>query len=314
MAGWRLLWGAVLLAAAHGAPAQGTGTSGAFPDLPWGSAGAVLGSGATAHVSDATAVFWNPARLVRVPDRSFLAGTGDLYGRGLVRHGFASVVLPRRIRTVVYDPSGRVAIRDERPMDRAFCLATDVVSLDAFGDAYRETRLHLTYARRSIGSTAVGVCVKYLSASGDIEGLRGSGYDVDLGWDGPASGRLRAGLIARHVASRLSWDGGGVERLNTRLAAGLTYIWGPRLAFPAGVLWEPSGAGLLEASLGAEGKPRGDLISLFAGLRLRPEDDEEILLSAGMALFWKRLRAGYGLTAEDAGLGETHRFHVGLDF
>lgn len=291
----------------------GSGTTGAFPDLPWGAEGAVMGAGGVASVSDPTAVFWNPARLLAVDQRSFTAGTGDLYGEGLVYHSFASLNFPHRSREIGFDETGMVV---QRPAElrSAFGLAADILTLDADGDAYRETRLALSYAFRSLGSSSVGFTLKYLSVSGDIDALKASGYDLDLGLDTPLCRRIRGSLVLRHALNKLSWDEASSERLNFRLAGGLVVRYRPQISFPLGVVWDPEGVGIQELSAGAGVAPRGDFLRLLAGLRYRPEDEQELLVSGGVSISWKRLTAGYGFTAEEAGLGATHRFNFGIQF
>lgn len=291
----------------------GTGTQGAFPDLPWGAEGAVLGAGGATTVSDPTALFWNPARQLAVDGRTFIAGTGDLYGKGLVHHSFASLTFPRRSKEITFDEAGNVV---QRPGEvrSAYGLATDILTLDADGDTYRETRLAFSYAFRSLGSSSVGFTLKYLSVSGDIDALKASGYDLDLGLDAPLTERIRGSLILRHALSNLSWDEGGSERLNFRVVGGLLFRYRPELSLPLGVVWDPEGVGVQEISAGVSLTPRGDLLRLLAGLRYRPEDNQELLISGGVSILWKRLSAGYGFTAEEAGLGATHRFNFGIRF
>jgi hypothetical protein len=312
-AGFALLL-ATLLVSAPTPPAQGGGaTQGAFPDLPWGAESAVLGAGATASVSDPTAAFTNPARMLAIDERTFVAGTGDLYGLGLIHHSFASLTFPRRARDVDFDGTGQVVVR---PADvtRAMGLSADILSLDAAGDTYRETRLAFSYAFRALGSSAAGFTIRYLSVSGDIDTLGASGYDLDLGLDVPLTDRLRAGVILRHGLSNISWDGGGDERLNVRLVGGIVVQYRPQVSFPLGIVWDPEGVGIQEVSAGAILHPRGDPLRLLAGLRYRPGDNQEILISGGASFFWKRLSAGYGFTADEAGLGSTHRFNFGIQF
>jgi hypothetical protein len=302
----------VMLLAAPLAQAS-SATSGAFPDLPWGAEGAVSGAGASASVSDATALFWNPARMLAVDRRSFMAGTGDLYGEGIVSHSFAALALPVRSQEVGFDSRGRVVKRPGE-VRSAFGLAADVLTFDAADDIYRETRIALSYAKRALGGSAFGLTIKYLSVDGDIDELQASGYDLDAAIESPLTSWMRGGLLLRHALSSLSWDGGSDERLNFRAVGGLFIRLRHDAGVPLGAVWDPEGVGLQELSASVRVTPLGGIVSLFGGWRLRPEDDKDVVGSAGAAISWKRVSAGYSLTEDEAGVGSTHRFNAGIEF
>lgn len=288
-------------------------TSGAFPDLPWGAEGSVSGAGASASVSDATALFWNPARMLAVNQRSFMAGTGDLYGKGIVSHSFAAVALPVRSRELGFDQQGRVVSRPGE-IRSAFGLAADILSFDADHDIYRETRIALSYAKRVLAGSAIGLTIKYLSVDGDIAELKASGYDVDVAIESPLTPWMRGGLLLRHALSSLSWDGGSDERLNFRAVGGLFIRMGRDAGIPLGVVWDPEGVGLQELSASVRVTPLSGMVTFFGGGRLRPEDAQDVIGSAGATIAWRRVSAGYSLTEDEAGLGTTHRFNAGIEF
>ncbi|MBD3335488.1 MAG: hypothetical protein GF355_08215 [Candidatus Eisenbacteria bacterium] len=308
---------AVLLILSAAPPAAGGGgsaTQGAFPDLPWGAGGAVFGSGACAWSRDPAALSWNPARTLRVPGRQLMGGTGDLYDLGLVRHSFVAATFPVYPKIVTADGGGRLQRRAAETPSRAWSVGADILELDAVDDIYRETRISLAYAAPAMRRSAIGLRVSYLSIGGDLDELGASGYDLDLGFDTVLHESFQLGVVVRHLLSSVSWDAGDSERLNLRIAGGLVYRLHPVLSLPLGAVYDPEGVGLQEVSLGAEYRPLGDLAALLAGVRHRPEDLEDTLVSGGVALARGPLRAAYGLVSDEAGLGSTHRFDVTFAF
>ncbi|MBU1702224.1 MAG: hypothetical protein KJ970_00645 [Candidatus Eisenbacteria bacterium] len=299
-------------------PALGAGsaTQGAFPDLPWGATGAVFGAGSIAWIQDPSAVHWNPALLPHVTQRSFMAGSGDLFGEGLVRHSFAAIALPFYKNYVDADAGGRLTAGGGSEISRVLGFGADILSLDAEGDTYRETRLTVGTAFSSLKSSTVGCNLSYLSVGGDVTGLSASGYDLDLGLTWHLTDRAQAGFVMRHALSNLSWDGGDSERLNLRLEGGVLLEWNHLFRFPAGLIWDPEGVGLQELSFGVDYRPAlpMQMVGIQAGVRHRPGDDGGTLFSGGLTLTRGRVHAAYGLVAEEAGLGSTHRFHFGILF
>jgi hypothetical protein len=295
-------------AAAHAGPTQG-----AFPDLPTGVTASVLGAAATATDAEPAAFFWNPAALLESPRRGFQAGTAELYRGGLLRHHFGALVWPRFPRRIVFDDQGRVHRERASQASWAAGLGGSYLGLDAQGDLYREVRLGLALARRTLLGARLGLGIHYLSAGGEVPGMTASGYDMDLAIRLPSRSWWRAALVVRHLLSSLSWEGGDAESLNRRLLLGAALRPGGWLELPLGLEWEARDGALREAAAGVQWCPGGGVVTLLAGVRYRPDGIETTRAGLGLRLRWRNYIAGYAFSPSGS-LGDAHRFEIRTGF
>lgn len=183
-----------------------------------------MGSAYVAVSDDATAVYWNPAGLVRLRSRELqvqhaeqfggavahdvftLAGPSRLggFGAGLLRLGVDGIKL-----TALEDPA-RPAGPDNRPLVSQVVAATDY-------------SLYLSYGRRLRPDLSLGASLKLVWRN--LGAGSGNGYGIDLGalyTPGPA---LTVGLTIRNLTrTRIAFDSGASDRISPSLLLGAAYI------------------------------------------------------------------------------------------
>lgn len=197
-----LLWSAGPVFADFGAGDKGT-SSGLLLKLPVGARGAAMGEAQTAAVGDATAIFWNPAGLMRVEGQT------------------ATLMHAELINGVAYEFLGYGRkLRGERGalgVGLQYLTAPSISETDAAGFETgagfgpRDTVVSLSYARklplRSLEGYEFGVTGKYIDSH---ISRTASAYAGDFGFLSPLyrlEGRpLRLGLFVQNLGEGLKFD------------------------------------------------------------------------------------------------------------
>lgn len=304
---------AALLPGGARADEGGWGIAGAFAGLGSDARGASLGGALAACVNDASAIHWNAARLVELDEPAVAVGFADLYGLGLVRQTAFQIAWPRRGRTFAWE-AGRLQT-GRQPAGSAIGLGLNASRVSLDPGSYAEYDLALAYARRAPWDLSWGLTGHALLVRADLEEVGATGLSVDLALARPFGPRLAGALVLRSLFSQLDWDNDRSESLvpTAQLSAALSL--GRPLALPASLLWDLEVGRLVQASAGAEWKPRGEAIALRGGLAWRDDGEEARLQGAlGAGVAWQGIRFDYGLALEREELGDTHRFSVHYRF
>jgi hypothetical protein len=293
--------------------AGGWGVTGAFGEMGAGARGAALAGALAPIVDDATAVYWNAARLPDLSGPAIAVGYADLFGLGLVRHTSFFIAWPRGGRCLAWE-SGRIRAERERAAS-ALGLGVSVARVDLDPEFYADYDVALAYARRGPWALRWGLTGHALFVRSDLDGVGASGFAGDIALARRVGARVETALVLHAIFSRLDWDNGVREsrRPIARLACAATLR--PGLRVPAAALWDLDTGRWVESALAAEWAPRGETLMLRAGARLRDDGDATRLLAAlGAGLRWGELGFDYALALEREELGSTHRFCVHYRF
>jgi outer membrane protein OmpA-like peptidoglycan-associated protein len=179
-----------------------------FLKLGQGPRGAALGESYTSLAEDASAIYWNPAGLARIPGYQFAAshqqwftGITDEVGHAAIPFGPGALGFG-----LVY--SG----------DRGFEGWTEENEPTGTFNTW-SAALSAGYGLTVFDKYQVGATVKGLME--DLAAARGTGGAVDVGFIGHPWSSLGVGLAARHLGV-VSY-GAGTEQLPTEFAAGANY-------------------------------------------------------------------------------------------
>jgi hypothetical protein len=291
----------------------GWGVTGAFGDMGAGARGAALAGALAPLVDDATAVYWNAARLPDLSGPAIAVDYADLFGLGLVRHTSVFVAWPRGERSLAWEQGRIRAVREHAAS--AFGLGVSAARVDLDPEFYADYDVALAYARRGPWSVRWGLTGHALFVRSDLDGVGASGFAGDLALARRVGARVEAALVLHAIFSRIDWDNGVREsrRPTARLACAATLR--PGLRVPLAALWDLDTGKWVESAAGAEWAVHGETLTLRAGARLRDDGDATRLLAAfGAGLRWEELGFDYALALEREELGSTHRFCVNYRF
>jgi hypothetical protein len=182
--------------------------------VPVGPRAIALGSAFTAIADDGTALFWNPAGLVRVGHQEVSGSYADLFHAG-IRDNYASFVLP-------LSP------------EQAVAMGWYHSGFDDHELAFGENHVQLGYAARITPWLDAGASGKLVTQSIGLDGTsvrQGRGLGLNLGVMAAPFDRLRLGLVGQDVFGTRVDDGAGGSQLlyprNFRVGAAYSLArWG----------------------------------------------------------------------------------------
>ena len=293
----------LLLCLTPGVSGAGAGQTGlAFLKLDVGARSAGLGGAYTAVASDATALYWNPARMTT------MIGTD------------VTIIHTQWFQDVSHEFIGAVASNGTSAIGLGFMLMTvdgierrtDIPTARPLAtfNAY-DVMLSGSYARQITETISAGITIKGIAEK--ILFDTASGLAVDLGvqyrtvYDG-----LTIGGSIRHIGSKLSFIREQFD-LPREIRIGAAYV--PTYAALQRRVLLSADIGKYRAepiklNLGAEYTYRGRF-STSLGYRTR---QDEAGVSAGLGVRLQRYRLDYAFVPFGADLGNTHRFALGLRF
>lgn len=300
----------LLLAALFGGAVYGGAANAAFSADDAGTAAAQflktgpgarangMGEAFTAAADDATAIYWNPAGLARLPWQEVSFTHALMFDD--IRYEWASYARPTAIGTfaagVQYLSYGDITTRD------AFGTGTGSISP---GDLCAT----LAYARNVLGLGA-GVSFKYISSK--IQ-HNASAAAVDAGAQYALSPEIDLGAALQNAGSGLKY-GGKSDPLPLMVKAGAAYHPLENLALAADVVM-PSDNGVYFAGgteytrkLGA-----GITAAVRGGYNTISKDLDGSGFALGLGLKYKSLDIDYAYTPLGS-LGDTSRFSIGARF
>jgi hypothetical protein len=209
----------------HCAKSFGSGKyAGAFLMNPVGARSAAMGCSYTAIAGDASAVYWNPAGLVRLSYIQITAMHSERFS-GMINHDFFAAAFSMKDNTKIGIGYLRMGI-DGIPMTR---LSNANQPLSAENRPYvekylkdEENAIFISYAKPLNPSLHFGLNVKVLHKLLGFEEAWGLGFDVGAIYF-PTS-RLQIGtLLADGTSTILAWRGGVKEIIRPQLKFGAAY-------------------------------------------------------------------------------------------
>ncbi len=191
---WVRVFILILLFGANFLFAQQGSTAAQFLKIGVDARSAGMGEAGIADVSDVSAVFWNPARLVYVPGISVMLS--HLNWIGEISHNFAGLVLPLRnsvigINLIVLDLGETEITTLEQPRGTG-----------SFYDA-SDFSLGITYSRWMTDKFSVGISAKYIRQSIRNEVANGIAFDIGTS--------LNVGISGLNIAMALTNYGAGMR-------------------------------------------------------------------------------------------------------
>jgi hypothetical protein len=193
---------AACAAAVLGAPAAGaqSGTAAAeFLDIPVGARATAMGGAFGATASDGTALYWNPAGIARLPERTATFEYAQWYVG--VDVNYAAVTTPTRfgsvgvgITAVRYDDMDVISetTNDQEPTGETFSAGSYAVSL--------------SYARSLTDRFALGGTVKLVREQIANSAANGVAFDVGTLFTTPFQG-VRLGASIQNFGSKMRMSG-----------------------------------------------------------------------------------------------------------
>lgn len=256
-----------------------------------------MGRAARAAVSDAGAMYINPAGLAAQGPVRWQLGAG--YGfAALGRATFSMAFLGQT------DGAGTYAfgwIRHE---------VEGLERVDGSGnisglDSNAEDALTAAFGIPLMYQIRLGVAVRYLRQT--LFDFSADGAALDVGaLIQPWLGReLFVGLVAGNLAGTYAWNTGWKDRPARIFAAGVAYAWMAKALFAVD-LESREGADRLSYHAGAEYWAVPEV-----AVRIGLDDGWP---AAGATYRWQMYELDYGFTLDDSGLGDVHRFSFILRF
>ena len=243
-----------------------------------------MGSAFVAISDDATAVYWNPAGLARLPRRETQVQHAEQFG-GTVNHDVFTLAAPASIGglgigllrlgvdgillTALEDPS-RPLGPDNRPV------VSRVVGTSDYS-------LYLSYGRLIRPDLSIGASLKLIWRN--LSAGNGSGYGIDLGLHYTPGAGFSCGLAVRNLTrTRIAFDSGAADRIPPSLLLGVAYTRSLP-AIDSRLTWSVS------THIGEEKSGLEDVEGIQAGVEYRFKD----LLAFRTGAEGDHLTAGAGL-------------------
>lgn len=167
-----------------------------------GARSACMGSSFAAIPGSYESVFWNPAGIAKLSDKTFHSEYRDLYGLGLLRYFTAGYVHPG---------IGRGAIGFS-------WLKLDTVGAASFLD-YTENTLVLSYGMEIMSNLCIGINGKFYRVNSSV-GAGGQG--LDLGVQYTWAGLTLGGAVQDATRTVVTWDSGAKDMIPRRLSLGFS--------------------------------------------------------------------------------------------
>jgi len=289
-------------------------TTTAFASNDPGVRATAMGGAYTGLGGDPGALYWNPATLFFQTHRSIEASYSDLYGLGLAKRTFFTYGNKHVIDEVHYE-GDQVVVRQNRTSGMAYALGLESLFLDVDQNGYSELSLGGGMAWGYGDRFAIGLALRGLFASSDIEDVSGTGYNFGLGVAWKASSRDRIGFDVPHLFSRVFWKFDSTERLPIDASLGWSRRMFKNVTLSTDLEVREGSSGLYRAAVGAEWWVFPDRLAVRGGFRHVTggvEDIDKPTFGAGMRL--SRLRFDYAYRFEPDALGDTHRLGLTVDF
>jgi hypothetical protein len=302
-----------LLVSSSPARAESSNSAALFLEMGAGARAAALGGAVTAHVSDATAAYWNPAGLAHVNGWD-LAGTHTEWLQD-IRYEHAAIVRNRG-RHALAASFGTVYASD---FD-----ARDEVGNQTPSFGFSDVALGASYAFQATPLVSVGATAKYYRSSIDDNAADGIAFDLGAQYRTPVEGLVLGGAV-RNLGGKVKFDVDDAQSWDLPRTVQVGAAWQRRLDSLSGSLLV-TGDVIAEknqdASLRFGTEYRyNDQFGLMFGYRTDLSSDETDVpasqsidetqnLSFG-ASFERNLRFEYAFVPFNSDLGSTHRFSVG---
>jgi hypothetical protein len=307
-----LLTAGILGAAAFPA-AAGSRTS-AFAPIDPGVRATAMAGAYTALGGEPIALYWNPATLFYQEGRSLEASYSDLYGLGLARRTF----LTMGYKSVIEEPrfsQDRVIVRTDRESGPAYAFGIQSLFVDVGDNGYSELSLGGGSAWGYGERLAVGLAVRTLFVSSDLDDVGAFGYNIGFGVAWRHSQNERLGLSIPHLLSRVFWTFESTERLPLGVSLGWTR------KFPRGAQvcveaeWREEESGPYRIAAGGEWWIVPERLAFRIGFRHLAGDLESVNKPTfGTGIQFSRLRFDDAFRLEPSALGDTHRMGLLIGF
>jgi hypothetical protein len=273
-------------------------TAGAFASYPVSVRGAGMGGVYSPLVENLGAAYHNIARLGFTEGRSAGLSYGDMGGLGLARNVYLEYTQPDN----GYGSAG--LYWNWR--------GADVEGPGGEGElGYSENTLSYGLGKRFGDYVAVGVAVKAMFISTDIDDAGGKGGGVDLALFVKPDPWTNVGLVIRNAFSRMEWDTGLGQNLPVEIEAGATYLIIDGLLAAAELRFERGHFNSF--AVGAEYVLMPELATARAGITHR---FDRTYPAFGLGFTPGKFKLDYAaeIDAGGSGLGTTHRLGMYLVF
>lgn len=314
-----------------------SGTSAAeFMGIPVGTRAAASGGAVTAHVNDATAMFWNPGALAHVRQRQVQVEHAEWFAD--MRHNFVGIVLPIQGAGTVGLSVVALTMDD---MEETTMEQQD--GTGRFFGAYMYSA-GITYSQFLLSDFALGVTVKYVHEQIWNSSSGGVAFDLGTTYVTPFDG-IRLGVRLANFGQKLNMTGKdlnvpvdidrGSSGNNPNIPGRLeTKDFDLPLMLQVGLAWDGYKSEVVRATVMADGvSPSNNTQSVNLGMELAFFDEmfaiqaglPELFLEDRMFRFalggWVNyevnnglgLNIGYAMQSHEI-LGLTNRFSLKVSF
>jgi hypothetical protein len=299
---------------ASGPPAAGSARTSAFAPIDPGVRATGMAGAYTALGGEPIALYWNPATLYYQKGRSLEASYSDLYGLGLARRTFLTV----GYKSVIEEPrfsQDRIVVRTDKETGPAYSFGIQSLFLDVGENGYSELSLGGASAWGYGERLALGVAVRALFISSDLDDVGAFGYNIGLGVSWRHSGNERLGLSIPNLLSRVFWKFDSTERLPLGVTLGWTRTFPRGAQIAVDAEWREGESGPYRLAAGGEWWIAPERLAFRAGFRHLAGDLSSVNKPTfGTGIRFGPLRFDYAFRLEPSALGDTHRLGLLVDF
>ncbi len=286
----------------------------AFAPIDPGVRAAGMGGAYSALGGEPTALYWNPAALYYQTERSLEASYSDLYGLGLVKRTqitFGS----KAVYEVPRFTANRVEVRKDRRTGPGYALGIQSLFVDIDDQGYSELSFGGGAAWGYGERVVVGVSLRGLYVSSDLDGVSANGYAVGFGASYRYSQHERLAIAVPHLMTRLFWKFDTTERLPLGVNLGWTRSFGDHFVTTAEAEWRESETGPYRIAAGSEWWVFPERLAVRAGFRHLSGGYENLNRPTfGLGIRFNRMRLDYAFRLENDVLGDTHRLGLLVGF
>jgi len=276
------------------ASSQTSSMGGTFLPMGWGARGASLADAGTIIIRDDRSVYWNPANLVFL--RSAMATIATTKPIPDMDIRYTTLSIATGILDTRFSPDSTRQLKQV-----AVGLGiTDMGLTLAGGSRWHENTFGISFAISPNHYNALGVTLRILHSSTNLEDANSSGIAIDAGWTAVLTNRLYLALFGRNIVNRVKYPA-STQKIDPTWNVALAYTNIYKLATIEGDL-VLKGSSIYRIMTAVEVTLFEDLLIIRGGLDRRIADGERTIFTLGMGTVYSfsEISLGFRFDPEDA--------------